>query len=182
MCSWRVRCGELIGFALHTILNGFDGASARAEHCGQPLRQAGSRWLVMRQVKLIDCDQNLRPEHRDLAQLTGWSLLVAREAWRRAGAFTRMSALPGVTRNEAVALFTLILVFFSAAMALFDSLPARLGPSGALEATASAISSPNRAATSPSSSTFAAEGAAFEGDMPSPAPASNSFSSTPRST
>ncbi len=46
----------------------------------------------------------------------------------------------------------------------------------------SAISSPNRAATSLSSSTFAALGAAVVSGTSCPALASNSFSSTPRST
>src|SRR5439155_16032396 len=53
---------------------------------------------------------------------------------------------------------------------------------GASGSPVSAISNPNKAATSLSSSTLAPLGAVFDSGRSSPALASNSFSSTPRST
>src|SRR5712691_4322598 len=57
-----------------------------------------------------------------------------------------------------------------------------MGATGGAGLAVSAISSPNNAATSLSSSTRAAAGAAVVSDKSRPALASNSFSSTPRST
>src|SRR5262249_7768397 len=121
------------------FLSGFNGHRFVADR---------GRWLIaVRQVNLIDCDQNLGNP----------SIVIERAGvrccWR----------------------------FGPAASAFFDPLCGRFGRE-AFEATVSAISNPNRAATSLSSSTFAVAVIAFVNEMSSPAPASNSFSSTPRST
>jgi hypothetical protein len=168
MCSQR----ESTDFASHTILNWSDDAP---KHATQDA--AGS--LPCGKSILIHCDQNLRNPSGGLVQDAGRSTLEVRLGPFRADVFVRVLEL--CARGEAAAFFTLLLVVFSA-LVLFDALLACLGTSGALEPPVSSISSPNRAATSLSASTFAAEGAAFECDIPSPLPANKSPSSTPRST
>ena len=84
-------------------------------------------------------------------------------------------------------LFFAAAVFFTAGVLLAVDVVERCCRFGAMgvgisELAVSAISNPNRAATSPSSSTFAALGVALASGSPCPARASNSFSSTPRST